>query len=190
MTAMNPSKRGTSPLQNRVCRALSPLVSTLVSHRHELRDTSGSTLVEIAVILSLLGIPMLLGTAQLALIAYDSIEITNAAHLAASYGAQSPTFAASNSGMIAAAQADASDFGLNLTATPTVFYACSVAIDGTRYTGANAQSNATSACSGSTNRALEFVQVATSAQVTPSIHCPGLPTSYTLTGLSIMEVQT
>ncbi len=167
-----------------------PYVWPHVWRCRDLRRTEGSALIEIALILSLLGIPMFLGTAQLGTLVYDSIEVSSAAHLAASYGAQSATFAANSSGMITAAQTEASDFGTGLTATPTTFYACSIAISGTRYTGSNAQSNATSACTGAGNRALEFVQVATSVAVTPSIRCPGLPSTYTLTGLSIMEVQT
>jgi Flp pilus assembly protein TadG len=168
---------------------LSPFLSRLLSLCRGLNSTDGGSLVEVALIISLLGIPMMLGTAEIGILVYDSIEITNAAHAAASYGAQSNVFAANTSGMTLAAQADATDFGVALTATPTTFYACSNTIGGTRYTGTNAQSNATAACTSGTNHAIEFVQVTTSAVVTPKIHLPGLLSSFTLTGISVMEVQ-
>jgi hypothetical protein len=123
------------------------------------------------------------------ILVYDSIEISNAANVAAAYGAQSLTYAASTAGMTTAAQTEAADFGTALSVTPTTYYACSSALGGTEYTGANAQSNATAACTGTGNHALEFVKVTTSAAVTPAIHCPGLPGSLTITGSSVMEVE-
>jgi hypothetical protein len=91
--------------------------------------------------------------------------------------------------MTSAAQAEASDIGPSLSVTPSSYYACSLAINGTQYTGTNAQTNATSACTGGTNHPLEFVKVATSATIAPLIHCPGLPKTFTLNGLSVMEVE-
>jgi Flp pilus assembly protein TadG len=154
-----------------------------------LRCESGSSMVEMAVILAFLGLPMILGTAQMGLLIYDSIEISNAAHAGAEYGMQSLTFASDTANIKAAAQTEATDFGTSLTATPTTYYACSAAIGGTRYTGTNAQSNANSACTGGSNHALEFIQVVTSASVTPAIHLPGLPSSYTLSATAVMEVE-
>jgi hypothetical protein len=125
----------------------------------------------------------------MASLVYDSIEISNAANAGAAYGMQSLTFASNTSGMTTAAQNEASDFGAALSVTPTTYYACSSAIGGTQYTGASAQSNANAGCTGTGNHALEFVQVKTSASVTPSIHWLGLPSSFTLTGSSVMEVE-
>jgi Flp pilus assembly protein TadG len=149
----------------------------------------GDALVELALALSILGLPLLVGTADMGFVVYDSIEVANAAHAAALYGMQSSTYAANTSGMTAAAQTEASDFGTALTVTPTPYYACSNAIGGTQYTGSSAQSNATAACTGGTNHALEFVQVNTSATVTPPIHLPGLAHTFTVTGSSVMEVE-
>jgi len=154
-----------------------------------LRDESGSALVELAVVVAFLGIPLLLGTAEMASLVYDSIEISNAANAGSAYGMQSLTFASNTSGMTTAAQTEASDFGTALSVTPTSYYACSSAVGGTQYTGTNAQSNATAACTGTGNHALEFVKVTTSASVIPSIHWIGLPASYTLTGSSVSEVE-
>lgn len=108
----------------------------------------GNALVEVALIASLLGVPLLLGTGEMGYVVYDSIEISNAAHAAALYGMQSSTFASDTAGMKTAAQNEATDFGAALTATPTSYYACSSAIGGTQYTGGSAQANATAACTG------------------------------------------
>ncbi len=163
---------------------------SIMSWLDPLRDQKGSAVVELAVVISLLGVPLLLGTGQMGLIVYDSIEVSNAAYVGAEYGMQSLTFAANTSQITAAARAEASDFtGTTLTVTPTTYYACATAIGGTQYTGTNAQTNAVAACTGSGNRAVEFVKVATSAVVTTKVHCPGLPASFTLAGASVMEVE-
>jgi hypothetical protein len=120
---------------------------------------------------------------------YDSIEISNAARAGAAYAMQSVTYAANTSGIIAAAQAEASDFGTKLAVTPFIYYACSNAITGTQYTGANAQTNAKSACTGGTNHAIEFVQVTTSITITAPIHCPGLTQTFPMSSSSVTEVE-
>jgi Flp pilus assembly protein TadG len=154
-----------------------------------LRDDNGSALVEVALFLSLVGVPMLLGTADLGWVVYDSSEIANAAHAGAMYGMQSLTYAENNSGITTAARAEAADFGTNLSVSPTTYYACSLAVNGTKYTGTNAETNATAGCTGSENHPLEFVQVVTSATITPNIHWPGLPATFTLSATSVMEVE-
>lgn len=154
-----------------------------------LREDVGSALIELALTVGLLGVPLLLGTGALAPLAYASVEVDNAAHAAALYGSQSPTFAADNAGITSAAQAEATDYNTSLTVVPLVFYACATAIGGTHYTGNNAQANATSACTGTNNHSLQFVQVKAMLKVTPVIRCPGLSTTFTLTGTSVMEVQ-
>jgi Flp pilus assembly protein TadG len=159
--------------------------TALASRCRLLRDESGNALIETALCVSILGLPMLVGTVEMGGMTYWSVEISNAAHAGAAYGMISSTFAANSSGITAAAQNEASDFGTALTATPTVYYACSNSIGGTQY---STQAAATTGCSGS-GHSLEFIQVVTSGTVTPPIHCPGLPTSYTLRGVSVMEVQ-
>lgn len=166
-----------------------PRVSRSPAGRSGLRCESGNALVELAVIVAFLGVPLLLGTAEMALVVYESIEISNAAHAGAAYAMQSLTYASNTTGITSAAQDEAPDFGTSLSVTPATFYACSAAIDGTRYTGTNAQTSATNACTGGSNHPLEFVQVNTSAVVTPPIHLPGLTSSFTLTGCSVMEVE-
>jgi Flp pilus assembly protein TadG len=150
-----------------------------------LREEHGNALVETAMCLSFLGLPMLVGTVEMGGMTYESVEISSAAHAGASYGMISSTFAADTQGVINAAQGEASDFGTGLSVVPTIYYACSNSIGGTQY---STQAAATSGCSGS-GHSLEFIRVTTSGTVTPPIHCPGLPASYTLVGVSVMEVQ-
>ena len=153
------------------------------------QNESGNALVELVVLVAILGVPLLLGTAEIGLMVYDSIEISNAARAGTAFAMQSSTFASNTPGIITAAQSDASDFGTRLTVTPLVYYACSNNITGSQYTGSNAQAAATSACVGGTNHPLQFVQVTTSITITSPIHCPGLTTSFPITGSSVMEVE-
>ncbi len=146
----------------------------------------GDALVEAAVMLSLFVVPVLLGTIDVGTVVYSSIEVTDAAHAGAMYGMVSSTFAADSANIKAAAQADAADFGTNLAVTPTVYYACSSALTGTQYA---TQSAAVSACSGSGNHALQFIQVVASAQVRPGFRLPGLAATFPVSVTAVMEVQ-
>jgi Flp pilus assembly protein TadG len=159
------------------------------ARRRDLRSECGSAVVELALICAFFAPPLLLGTGQMGILVYDSIEITNAAGAGATYGMQSSTYAANTSGIVTAAQTEATDFGAALSVTPSTYYACANALGGTQYTGGSAQANANAGCTGTGNHALEFVKVTTSGTVTPSIHCPGLPASYTLAGAAVLEVQ-
>jgi hypothetical protein len=136
--------------------------------------------------MSIFGIPFMVGTTEAAFLVYDSIEVSNAANAGAMYGMLSSTNASDGSQIIAAAQAEAPDLGTSMTATPTAYYACSSAPGGTQYT---TQSAATSACSGSSNHPLQFIQVVTIATITPPIKFPGFPPTVTIAGSSVMEVQ-
>lgn len=154
-----------------------------------LADESGSALLELTLVVALLGMPMLLAVGEMGSLVYASAEIENAAHAGALYGSQSATFASDTAGMISAAQTEASDFGVLLVVTPLTYYACASAVGGTQYIGINAQANAKAACTGTNNHAVQFVQVSVTLQVTPLIRCPGLLTTITLNGSSVMEVQ-
>jgi Flp pilus assembly protein TadG len=149
-----------------------------------LRSDSGSAMVELALVVAVLGMPLLVGTAQMGALIYDSIEVSDAANAGALYGMRSSTFAASSAAITTAAQADAPDFGTHLGVTPTAYWVCALAVTGTQYS-----SSSSASCTGTGNHALQFVQVNTSATVTPPIHWPGLPATYTLTGQSAMEVE-
>jgi Flp pilus assembly protein TadG len=152
-----------------------------------LGQNAGNASVELAFAISFFGVPLLLGTSEIAFMVYDSIELSNAAHAGAMYGMISSTFASDASGIQAAAQGEAADFGSKLTVTPTVYYACSNAVGGTQYP---TQSAASAVCpANATNHYLQFVNVVSTANITPPVQIPGLPKSWTISGSSTMEVQ-
>lgn len=147
---------------------------------------SGSALVELALTVGLLGVPLLLGVGALSPLLYASVGVENAAHVGALYGAQSTTTAVDTVGITRVAQTDVADFTSALNVTPTTYWACATSIAGTQYGSLSA---ATSACTGTNNHPLQFVQVLATLQVTPLIRCPGVPTTWTLSSTSVMEVQ-
>ncbi len=151
-----------------------------------LGDESGNALVELALVSSLVFTPMLLGTVELAQVLFDSIEVSNAAHAGASWGMMNSTSANLGSGITAAAQAEASDFGTNLIVTPNVYWVCSNALGGAQYTSL---SSATTACTGSSNHPLELIQVVASTSVTIPIRMPGIPASIGLSSRAVTETE-
>jgi hypothetical protein len=150
-------------------------------------DNAGNAVLEVALTFGIFGTPLLLGTSEMALLIYDSIEVSNSAHAGAMYGMISSTFAGDSAGIQAAAQAEAADFGTKVTVTPTTYYACSSAVDGTQY---STESAASAVCpANASNHYLQFVKVISSMNITPPIQCPGLPKTWTVSGSSVMEVQ-
>jgi hypothetical protein len=155
--------------------------------RRRLADNAGNAALELAFAFGIFGTPLLLGTSEFAVLIYDSIEVSNCAHAGAMYGMMSSTFAADSTGMQNAAQAEAADFGTNVTVTPTTYYACSNAVDGTQY---STQTAASVACpANASNHYLQFVKVVSTMNITPPVQIPGLPKTWTVSGSSVMEVQ-
>ena len=105
--------------------------SILVRMHKRLMNNAGNAALEFAFAFGIFGTPLLLGTTELSLLVYDSIELSNSAHAGAMYGMISSTFAGDTAGIQKAAQGEAADFGTNVTVTPTTYYACSNAVDGT-----------------------------------------------------------
>jgi hypothetical protein len=140
-----------------------------------LRDQSGNTLIELALGM-MLCMTLVLGAGECGRLAYAAIEISNAAHAGAQYGAQTHTTASDTSGMQNAALLDGPDV-TGLSAQGSHFCQCS---DGTAST--------CKATDCSTSRIIEYVRVNTSGTVDPKIYVPGLPKSYTITGTAIMRV--
>ncbi|HEV2645595.1 MAG TPA: TadE/TadG family type IV pilus assembly protein [Acidobacteriaceae bacterium] len=171
-------------LRHAVMQRLRRTTSALRGLGRRLRDESGSALIELALTMSLIGVPLLLATVHFSLLLIDATIISNAAHAGAEYGMISTTTASDTSYIITAAQNDASGLGTTLNVSPTTFFACSNDIGGTQYT---TQSAATSGCL--SGHALQFIQVVASATVTPALSVPGLAKSITLSSTSIMEVQ-
>jgi len=148
-------------------------------------DEAGNALVELAIVLSLLGVPLLTGTIYFGQLLLDSIIVTNAAHAGAEYGMTGATIAQTHSDIVTAAQQEATGLGATLNVTPTVYYACSNAIGGTQY---STSALASAGCTGSSH-VLEFIQVTASATVTPAYAFPGLSKSVTLSSTSVQEVE-
>lgn len=158
----------------------------LVALARHLASESGNAVVELALSCTFLLAPLLLGTAELGFIVYNSIEVSNAAHAGAVYGSYSNTYAADTNGIQTVARAEAGDFGQNLTVTSSTYYACSQAMAGTQYSTSTAAANACP--SNASNHYLYFVKVNTSATFAAPVQIPGLPSTWTLTGSSVMQV--
>jgi Flp pilus assembly protein TadG len=139
------------------------------------RCSSGQSLVETALGVSLCGI-LMLGAAEFGRLAYAAIEISDSARAGVEYGSQSRATAADLADMKIAASLDAPDVP-NLTLTASSFCKCA---DGTSSTCA------TTDCTGS--RIVTYVQVVTSGSINPLIYVPGLPKSYSLSGKAVMRV--
>jgi Flp pilus assembly protein TadG len=142
------------------------------------RDNTGGAIVELALVVPIFT-ALLLGAAEFATLEYAGIETSNAARAGVAYGSQSATTAADISGMQTAATNDGKDVS-GLAATATEFWSCSNA--------PSTQSSSPPTCS-SGDHLLNYVQVTTTATVTPVVHLPGLQTAFTLHGLAIMRVQ-
>lgn len=163
-----------------------PIHILLRNLRRAYAEESGSALAELAVALSAIGLPLLLGTIYTGMLLFDSIELSNAAHVGALYAMQSNTNATDSAGIIAAARNEAPELGATLNVTPTIYYACSTALDGTQY---STQAAATAACTGGSNHALEFVKVTVSYAATPFARIAGFRRTVTETSVSVMEVE-
>ena len=134
-------------------------------------------MIELALVLPIF-VLLLIGAAEVARLAYASIEVSSAARAGIQYGAQNHITAIDINGMKQAAINDGSNIA-TLQATATNFCVCS---DGTSITCANASMNCNA-------RILDYVQVNTSAVVDPLFHCPGLPKTFTIAGQAAMRVE-
>ena len=141
-----------------------------------LRSDRGNALIELAIGITVLT-SLILGAAEFGRIAYAAIEVNDAAHAGAAYGAISRTYAADNANVTNAAKKDAPDVP-GMTATALYWCQCS---DG------SASTCGVSDCTGT--RIIEYVTVKTSGTVDPLVYVPGLPKSYTVTGQAVMRVE-
>jgi Flp pilus assembly protein TadG len=141
------------------------------------RATAGGAIVELALVMPIFS-ALMLGSAEFARLEYASIAVANAARAGVAYGSQSSATASDFTGMQTAATNDGPNI-TGLSATATEFWSCSNA--------PSTQSTSPPTCSAG-NHLLNYVQVTTTATVTPVIRVPGLPTSFTLHGLAIMRV--
>jgi Flp pilus assembly protein TadG len=136
---------------------------------------SGTALIELGISIPIFT-ALLLGSAELARVAYASIEVTNAARAAVQYGAQTNATAADSTGIKLAAANEA----YNLSDLSTMVSTSCICSDGSPSTCLNTD------CSSS--QIEQVLTVQTQGTFDPLIHAPGLPTSYTIHGRAIQNV--
>jgi Flp pilus assembly protein TadG len=142
----------------------------------------GSALVELAFTMPLL-LLMLLGAAELAMVAYAAIEVSNAAHTAAVYAASSQAALADSPGISNAAATDSTNLvgGSSISVT-SITTACTCA--NTAYAPTSCSDNQT--CQQNNTSMVTTVRVQTQATVSPFISIVGK--SFTLYGQSSQVV--
>ncbi len=128
---------------------------------------TGVAMIEMVIVLPFLLMLLFIAT-EFGQFSYFSIEVANAAHAGAQFGASSPTNAANISGMQQAAINDASDIS-GLSSTASSFCRCSSG-------GGNVACLLTS-CSGS-SRLIQYVRVSTSATLIPWFSYPPISTAF------------
>src|SRR5215469_16251648 len=138
---------------------------------------SGQAIVESALVMPLLA-TILLGSAELARVAYTAIQVSNAAKAGVQYGTSGSGAGCNVSdttGIQNAAISDAANL-TGLAATPSISCICS---DGSASTCQPGD------CSNSHSETI--LTVNTQATFDPVIHLPGLPTTFTLRGQAIRK---
>lgn len=136
-------------------------------------ESSGQSLVELAIAIPLL-VLVLFGAVEFGRLLYMGIEVTNAAHAAATYGSQNRGTASDNPGITLAATSDGINLS-NLQVTPQ--HLCAATYSATP----------TSDCT--TSNAIEYVQVNTQVTVASLFHAYGFGGNYTLHGQAIERVR-
>jgi Flp pilus assembly protein TadG len=148
--------------------------------RHHLYEDKGQAFVELALVLPIF-ILLMVGAVEVGILAYASIEVSNAARAGVAYGAQNHTTASDTANIQLAAQKDAPNITSLTTPVVTQVCYCSPA------TSISCATAGTSCLSPS--HIIEYVQVQTAAPVSTLFHFPGIPSSVTLRGYAIMRVE-
>jgi Flp pilus assembly protein TadG len=143
---------------------------------------AGQSLVELALIVPIFAL-LILGAVEFGQLVYASIEVSDAARAGVAYGAQSAATAADLAGIQNAAINDAPEVPV-MTALPVQFCTCSNAVT-THVSCASAPTT----CATQGFHVVNYVQVNTTATITPVIHLPGTGGGFTLYGQAIMRVQ-
>jgi Flp pilus assembly protein TadG len=153
------------------------------------QSDNGQALVEVALVLPIL-LALVLGAAEFGRLWYMGIEVSDAAHAGAAYGAQNHATASDNSGKIAAAANDQ----LNVPgATAAATHFCSSSAEASTsscpcsLTDTDAAGACPNTCSG--GNTFEYVQVGTSAQINTLLPSYFGNKKYTLTGCAVMRVE-
>lgn len=156
---------------------------------HELSSQeSGAALVELAFTLPMF-LLLVLGTAEVANIAWASIQLNNAAHAAAQFGSLKRANAADTTDLETAAQNEAPALTITFPSAPVIDCTCVTPSTGAETSPVTCTSTyATTAPCASPNVIFTTIHVTTQAVVKPLIHYPGLPASYTLQGNASMGI--
>ena len=149
---------------------------------------SGSAIVELAFTLPMF-LLLILGTAEIANIAWASIQLNNAAHAAAQFGSLSRANAADTTDMETAAQNEAPSLTITFPTAPTIECSCVTPSTGSSTTpvACTATFITDSSCT-SPKVVLASIQVTTQAVVRPLVHYPGMPATYTLHAQAAMGI--
>ena len=154
------------------------LRKSLIEVTQKPRRDAGNAIVELALVAPIL-VLVLIGVAEFGRFAYMAIEISNAARAGVAYGAQNHVTASDITGMQNAATGDGSNVP-GISATANHYCACSNA------SGTQVACLPTSCTS---SPIVEFVQVNTTASVSPIFNYPGISNTLTLTGRATMRVE-
>ncbi len=150
-----------------------------------LNEERGQSLVETALLFPML-LVMLLGIVDFGWIAYNYIELTNAANAGVHYAVQNTTTATQTSSIQAAMNTDAA----NMTSiSPAVSLAC-VCSDSSKKNSDGSTPSCTKydGCSAPA-RLIDTVTVTATKTVSPLIKWPGIPNSVKLTSVAAMQVE-
>jgi Flp pilus assembly protein TadG len=146
-------------------------------------DEAGSALVELALMFPIFLI-LLVGSAEFGRLAYDAIEVANAARAGAAYASLGRNNASTSTANIALIQQAAIQDAPNVagvTATYTASCYCSTG-------GTLVCTNALASCP-SPARIIVYATVNTAATVGPLFNYPGLPHTFNLSGQAILRVE-
>jgi len=146
------------------------------------RGEAGQALVEAALVLPFFFL-LILASLETGTIAYNAIEVANAAEAGALFASQSRANAANTTGIQQAATNDASNVLSIVAATPTVTCSCQSAAG----TLTALSCAATTSCT-TPSQVVEWVNVTTTATINPLFQFPGVPTTLTLHGNATMRV--
>jgi Flp pilus assembly protein TadG len=139
---------------------------------------SGAAIVELAFTLPMFVI-LMLGTAEIANIAWASVQLNNAAHAGAQFGSLNRANAADTTDIQTAAQNEAPTLITAPTTQVASTLACSCVTPSTGSETAYSCGTVQANCA-SPNVILVSIQVTAQAAVSPLIRYPHLPASYTL----------
>lgn len=145
-----------------------------------IKSESGQALVEASLSIPFL-LLILVGAAELARVAYASIEVSNAAKAAVQYGAQNTASAADVAGIKAAAASDA----YNLPNISTSVSTTGICSNGNACTGSGGTCLATDC---STSHIEVILTVNTSSTFDPMIQIPGWSGDFNLQGQATQKV--